>query len=108
MNINVSLNHVVIAWKSIEIGDIIVRSHIICKDGFEISVQASKGHYCYPRKTQKYHEKFELLCDISNDKDLLETYFDGTICPYVPKTIVEKLILRHGSIDWRKTPRKEK
>lgn len=32
----------------------------------------------------------------------------GAICAYVPKAIVEILILRHGSIDWNLTPRKEK
>ena len=107
MNINVSLNHVEPAWISNEI-DCIVRNHIICKDGFEVSVQASKHHYCYPRETKKYHDYFELLCDISNDKDLLKPYYDGTICAYVPKAIVEILILRHGSINWNLTPRKEK
>ena len=58
MNINVSLNHVEPAWISNEI-DCIVRNHIICKDGFEVSVQASKHHYCYPRETKKYHDYFE-------------------------------------------------
>lgn len=107
MNINVSLNHILPAWESKEIG-VIVRHHIICKDGFDVSVQASNYHYCYPRKTQKYHQYFELLCDISSDKDLLEPYYDGSICTYVPTAIVEKLILRHGGIDWNETPRKEK
>ena len=107
MNINVSLNHVEPAWINNEINGI-VRNHIICKDGFDVSVQASEHHYCYPKETCKYHDYFELLCDISNDKDLLESYYDGTICAYVPKAVVELLILRHGSIDWNLTPRKEK
>lgn len=106
MNINVSLNHVKPAFEHHEIGAI-VRNHIICKDGFDISVQASEQHYCYPKEMRKYHEEFELLCDIFKDKDLLEYYYDGTICAYVPKAIVEMLILRHGSIDWNLTPRKE-
>jgi hypothetical protein len=107
VNINCSLNQIIPASEFISSG-IIVRNHIVCKDGFRISVQASAFHYCYPRCTQKYHEEFELYCDISNDKDLLELYHDGTICLYVPAVIVEKLILRHGSIDWNKTPRKIK
>jgi hypothetical protein len=106
MNINCSLNQIVPA-SEFKTSGIIVRHHIICKDGFELSVQASAFHYCYPRCTQKYHQAFELYCDISNDKDLLEIYHNGTICSYVPTVIVEKLILRHGSIDWNKTPRKE-
>ena len=107
MNINCSLNHVVPASESTDFG-IIVRNHIICKDGFEVSVQVSAFHYCYPRYTQKYHQAFELYCNISNDKDLLEPYYDGTVCSYVPTVVVEKLILRHGSINWNKTPRKIK
>lgn len=104
MNINVSLNHILPAWESKEIGTI-VRHHIICKDSFDVSVQASKHHYCNPRKNQKYHKSFELMCDISNDKDLLEYYHDGmSICSCVPVVVVEKLILRHGGIDWNKTP----
>ena len=113
MNINVSLNHILPAWENKEIGAL-VRNHIICKDNFSVSVQASKIHYCFPRKTQKYHKSFELACNISNDKDLLQKYYDGTkiysdtfICPYVPAHIIELLILRHGGIDWNETPRKE-
>ena len=108
MNINCSLNQIAIANEHKEIG-LIVRHHIICKDGFDVSVQASETHYCYPKRTQKYHKAFELLCDVyDDDKDLLELYHDGTICEYVPSVIVEKLILRHGGIDWNKTPRKQK
>lgn len=105
MNINVSLNHIL----SETTCDIIIRERIVCKDNFTVSVQASKYHYCYPKKTQKYHKSFELMCNISNDKDLLEHYYDGiSICSYVPAVVVEKLILRHGGIDWNKTPRKER
>lgn len=109
MNINVSLNHVEPAWISNEL-NYIVRNHIICKDGFDVSVQASEHHYCYPKETCKYHEYFELLCNIDKDMDLLKNYYDydSGICTYVPKSVVEKLILRHGSIDWNLTPRKEK
>ena len=109
MNINTVLNNIIPAHESKDpYYNYIVRNGITCKDGFTVSVQASCMHYCYPRKTQKYHTKFELYCDVSNDKDLLEFYYDGTICSCVPKGIVEKLILRHGGIDWNLTPRKEK
>ena len=108
MNINCSLNQVAIMNECKEIG-FMVRHHIFCKDGFCVSVQASNSHFCYPRCTQKYHQAFELLCEVSDDdKDLLESHYDGTICVYVPSVIVEKLILRHGGIDWNKTPRKQK
>lgn len=107
MNINTTINHLAIAWENKEIG-MIVRKHIICKDGFELSVQASKYHYCFPRRTQKYYQEFEIMCDISMDKPLLEKYFEGSVCPYVPAVVIEKLILRHGGINWKLTPRKEK
>ena len=103
MNINCTLNHVLPSSYSKD--GVIVRYGIVCKDGFTVSVQASAFHYCWPRRTQKYHQAFELYCDISNDKDLLESYYDGAVCSFVPTVIVEKLILRHGSVDWSKTPR---
>lgn len=107
MNINTTINHIAIVWEHKEV-ELIVRRHIICKDGFELSVQASKYHYCYPRRTQKYYQEFEVMCDISMDKPLLERYHDGTICAYVPASVIERVILHHGGINWNLTPRKEK
>lgn len=107
MNINVSLNHIESAWISNEI-DCIVRNHIICKDGFEVSVQASKHHYFIQEKLRNIMIILNCIVIFLMIKILLESYYDGTICAYVPKAIVEILILRHGSINWNLTPRKEK
>jgi len=107
MNINTTINHLDIAWQNKEMG-MIVRKHIICKDGFELSVQGSKYHYCYPRETQKYYKELEIMCDISMDKPLLEPYYDGSVCPYVPVAVIEKVILHHGGINWNLTQKRRK
>ena len=109
MNINVALNHVKPVYTCKETG-LIVRSSIICRSGLCISVQASGGHYCLPKRMQKYHNSFELLCTLTRNIDikLLEPYYNGTIYSYVPKTVVELLILSNGGIDWNKTLKIEK
>lgn len=34
----------------------IIRPELICNDGFRVSIQASKGHYCDPREFSKLQE----------------------------------------------------
>lgn len=33
---------------------VLVRPHAICNDGYEISIQASRCHYCFPKKSLQY------------------------------------------------------
>lgn len=76
---------------------------LTCKDGFTVSVQASKFHYCVPRKNKAwpYHsvelefpsELDDLIKNYANECDTTDTIF-----PYVPIEIVNKLIEKHGGI----------
>ena len=79
------------------------RPRLLCNDGFSISVQASKFHYCSPRLDgiQDYeavelgypnHED-ELINDYAEDDDYTKTVYG-----YVPIEVVEKLIVKHGGI----------
>lgn len=79
------------------------RPRLLCNDGFSISVQASKFHYCIPRLdgAQDYetvelgypsHED-ELINDYAEDDDYTKTVYG-----YVPIEVVEKLIEKHGGI----------
>ena len=79
------------------------RPRLLCNDGFSISVQASKFHYCSPRLdgAQDYEavelgypsNKDELINDYAEDDDYTETVYG-----YVPIEVVEKLIEKHGGI----------
>lgn len=77
---------------------------IHCKDGFSISVQASEGHYCYPRLNVGPWAEFELGFPSEAD-DLIMEYIDDremdptkTVYGYVPIDVVNKLIAKHGGI----------
>lgn len=77
---------------------------IICKDGFNISVQANEYAYCTPRKNKAWpYERVELgyPSDIDELIDLEYAECPGTtdtIYAYVPIEIVNKLIEKHGGI----------
>lgn len=81
-----------------------IRPRAIFKDGFSISIQASGSHYCTPRTNDdvdytevelgfpNYEE--ELIKDFAEDDDDLT----DTVYGYVPVTIVNKMIKKHGGI----------
>ena len=78
---------------------IIVREVAVCEDGFCISIQASRAHYCIPRKTIKTGEySFVELGRLSKYQEKIEVYREGDIYPYVPIGIAEELIKEHGGI----------
>lgn len=79
-----------------------VLSPIVCADGFTISVQASKSHYCSPRETgaNEYHL---VECGYpSQVPDFILEYAEDserptdTVYGYVPVELVNKLIDSHG------------
>ena len=79
------------------------RPRLLCNDGFSISVQASKFHYCRPMLdgAQDY-EEVELGYP-SNEDELINDYaeddnYTRTVYGYVPIEVVEKLIEKHGGI----------
>lgn len=80
------------------------RPRIVCKDGYSVSVQASRFNYCEPRVdgADKY-ESVEL--GFPNREDpLINDYAedDGdltrTVYGYVPVEVVNELIEKHGGI----------
>lgn len=77
-----------------------VRPRLACADGFTISVQASGYHYSTPRKNFQDGRMYTALelGFASMDDELIEDYSDGTVYPYVPVEIVDKLIKKHGGI----------
>ena len=98
-----------------------IRPHIICEDGYEISVQASTFHHCYPRlNNQDVYDTYEIMqCSECELEEFIKTvpakykaavqWFidDGSIdmgdpVSQVPHKVLEKYILSHGGIKYLK------
>lgn len=108
-----------------------VRPIIILNDGHAISIQASLTHYCEPRRNPWFssdtYQKMEVGFPTFIDPDLDEwaetmPIFDDNgemtdeeektgVYGWVPVDILQKVIDKHGGIDYHKTmnlPDKEK
>lgn len=89
-----------------------LRPMIHCNDGFTISVQATKGHYCSPRIDTDSYGKVELGYP-NREEPLLKQYAEqpdnltDTVYGYVPIELVEKVIQLHGGIDVEQTFKKD-
>lgn len=81
-----------------------LRKRAKCADGFSVSIQASRYHYCEPRQT--FSDKFESLeLGYPSKKDkLIMPYAElperpkRTVYCYVPWDVVKKLVKKHGGI----------
>lgn len=80
------------------------RPHILCKDGFEFSVQAGKFLYSTPRTDGPDIEYTACECGMpSTREELLIPYMESTsdepteaIYPYTPVEVIEQVIAKHG------------
>jgi hypothetical protein len=91
--------------------------HIVCADGFEMSVQVGYSLYSKPKKVAKRYSEVEVGYP-SEHEPLIEEYaecytfeeldidFTDTIYPYVPVKIVDKVLKKHGGIDMTETLRR--
>ena len=78
--------------------------HVVCKDGFEMSVQAGQSLYSEPRDVADSYEEAEVGFP-SEEEHLIAKYAeDGeslcdTVYGYVPCSIIDQVIEKHGGID---------
>ena len=78
--------------------------HVICKDGFEMSVQAGQSLYSEPRDVVDSYEEAEVGFP-STEESLLPSYAEdeenlcGTVYGYVPCSVIDEVIEKHGGID---------
>ena len=91
--------------------------HIVCTDGFTMSVQVGYSLYSTPKKVAKRYSAVEIGYP-SDHEPLIEEYaecytfeeldidFTDTIYPYVPVKIVDKVLKKHGGIDLTETLRR--
>ena len=93
--------------------------HIVCEDGFEMSVQVGYSLYSTPKKIAKRYSAVEIGFPSDHEpliEDYAETFYkdDGedvtdytdTVYPYVPVKIVNKVLKKHGGIDLTETLRR--
>lgn len=74
-----------------------------CSDGFEMSVQASKSHYCTPRDSAGPWSKVEVGFPTQRVEQFMP-FIDGgpgedptdTVYGYVPLSTVAEVVLEHG------------
>ena len=92
--------------------------HIVCADGFEMSVQVGFSLYSTPKKVAKRYSAVEIGFP-SEHEPLIEEYaetfykedemdvtdYTDTVYPYVPVKIVDKVLKKHGGIDLTETLR---
>lgn len=75
---------------------------VVCKDGYEMSVQASEGHHCIPRTMEGPWDAFEVFCHLEAIKtdalrDLVTDEDMGPI-PIVPHDVLMAEIEAHGGL----------
>ena len=78
--------------------------HVVCKDGFKMSVQAGQTLYSTPKDVADDYEEAEVGYP-STEETLLTTYAEDndnlcdTVYGYVPCSIIDQVIEKHGGID---------
>ena len=93
--------------------------HIICADGFSMSVQVGYSLYSTPKKVAKRYSAVEIGFPSDHEpliEEYAETFFNDdrrditdytdTVYPYVPVKIVNKVLKKHGGIDLTETLRR--
>ena len=88
--------------------------HIVCMDGFTMSVQVGYSLYCTPKKVAKRYSAVEIGYP-SEPEELIKEYaefapfdedtadYTDTVYPYVPVKIVDKVLKKHGGINLTQT-----
>lgn len=99
----------VVSNRRVEFGSFTHR--LVCHDGFNVSVQASSGHYCEPRQdNEPDYWEFELGYPSEDMGVAFKEYADNperlldTVYGYVPVELVQKLVDSHGGIKGRYEP----
>ena len=77
---------------------------VACKDGFSMSVQASRTHYCEPSMDlQEEYLSFEVGFPNAYEELLIRYAEDAdtptpTVYGWVPSDVIDKVIAKHGGV----------
>lgn len=83
--------------------DFPLAKRIVCVDGFNLSVQATHGAYCFPRKNIGPWFKVEVGYASELEEEFMP-YAESpdtpteTVYGYVPVEVVERVIAKHGGM----------
>ena len=92
--------------------------HIVCEDGFTMSVQVGYSLCSEPKKVAKRYSKVEIgypsdhepliekWAEFTPFEDDEEPDYTDTVYPYVPVEVVDKVLKKHGGIDLIETLRR--
>ena len=92
--------------------------HIVCVDGFTMSVQVGHSLYSEPKKVAKKYSAVEIgypsdhepliekWAEFTPFEDDEEPDYTDTVYPYVPVKVVNKVLKKHGGIDLTETLRR--
>jgi hypothetical protein len=78
--------------------------HVICKDGFKMSVQVGQSNYSTPKDDVDNYEEAEVGYP-SEEETLIAKYAEDTtkLCDtvygFVPCSLIDRVIEKHGGID---------
>ena len=89
-----------------ELTTIRVYKNIVCRDGFNFSLQAGPSHYSEPKAIADKYEAWEIGFPSDEEPLWMEWQEPGNIPTesvygWVPNNVVNSVIQRHGGIDER-------
>ena len=116
---NLKVTYPAEAYSSLKLKDMMTTSrlpHIVCADGFSMSVQVGYSLYSTPKKVAKRYSAVEIGFP-SEPEELIKEWaeflpfseedeepdYTDTVYPYVPVGVVDKVLKKHGGIDLTKT-----
>lgn len=79
-----------------------MRDRLVCMDGTDLSVQASRCHYCTPREDDVTYQAVEVGFPSVHPPETWKDYADGPypadVYGYVPTQLVKDFIAEHGGL----------
>jgi hypothetical protein len=81
-------------------GAIKTRPRAVCADGFNVSIQASSGHWCRPKENNGPYTHVEFGYPSEVD-DLLTPYANdslGGVYSQMPVEVVDAILEKHGAL----------
>ena len=75
--------------------------HVRCHDGFKMSVQVGQSLYSCPSSVADHYESVEVGYPSRHVPELKEYDQGDSVFPFVPCTVVDEIIEKHGGIDER-------
>lgn len=84
------------------------KPQVVCADGFALSIQASRHHYCSPRQDVGPWTSVEVGFPSAAEPLLFEfveyetdnTDWTQSVYPYTPIEVVAAVVDLHGGADW--------